>query len=174
MYKHYDYKTKLQILSLYKEGYGCGYISNLLSLSESHVCRLLNRYRNSGEISLKRLNPSEFTVKLKTEVVHQVLEKSLSCEQVALQYGISESAVYSWVSKVKFHGYESLLAIKPKGRPCNPMGRPKKKEPQTETERLQEQVLRLQAENALLKKVKALVETRQAQQRKIGRKPSKN
>ena len=39
---------------------------------------------------------------------------------------------------------------------------------------LQEKVKDLEAENALLKKVKALVEKREAQLREIGSKPSKN
>lgn len=54
------------------------------------------------------------------------------------------------------------------------MGRPKKKEPQTELEKLQAENLRLRAENALLKKVKVLVEEKQARARLNGQKPSTN
>jgi hypothetical protein len=56
------------------------------------------------------------------------------------------------------------------------MGRPKKKKPEemTELELLQLRVKELEAENALLKKVKALVEAREARLKEIGRKPSKN
>ena len=54
------------------------------------------------------------------------------------------------------------------------MGRPKKREPETELERLQAENARLRAENALLKKVKALVEEREARERMSGQKPSKN
>jgi transposase len=54
------------------------------------------------------------------------------------------------------------------------MGRPKKKEPQTELERLQAKNLRLRAENALLKKAKALVEAKKAQALLNGREPSTN
>lgn len=41
-------------------------------------------------------------------------------------------------------------------------------------EELQERLKDLEAENALLKKVKALVEKREAQEQKIGSKPSTN
>ena len=54
------------------------------------------------------------------------------------------------------------------------MGRPKKKEPQTELERLQAENLRLKAENALLKKAKALVEAKKAQALLNGHGPSTN
>ena len=58
----------------------------------------------------------------------------------------------------------------------NDMGRPRKKKPEemTELELLQLRVKELEAENALLKKVKALVEEREARLREIGQKPSKN
>lgn len=54
------------------------------------------------------------------------------------------------------------------------MARPKKKEAQTEFEKLKEENLRLRAENALLKKVKALVEEQEARTRFNGQKPSTN
>jgi hypothetical protein len=54
------------------------------------------------------------------------------------------------------------------------MARPKKKAPETELERLQEEVLWLRAENALLKKVRALVEEERNRARHAGQKPSKN
>ena len=56
------------------------------------------------------------------------------------------------------------------------MGRPKKKalEEMTELERLRYENEYLKAENALLKKVKALVEEEEKRQREAGRKPSKN
>ena len=54
------------------------------------------------------------------------------------------------------------------------MGRPKKREPQTELEKLRARNEWLEAENALLKKVKALVEKEDARLRKLGRKPSKD
>lgn len=56
------------------------------------------------------------------------------------------------------------------------MGRPKKKtlDEMTELESLRYENEYLKAENALLKKVKALVEEREYRLRAIGRKPSKN
>ena len=49
-----------------------------------------------------------------------------------------------------------------------------KEEYEKENERLRKENERLRLENLLLKKVRALVEEREAQNRAIGRKPSKN
>ena len=54
------------------------------------------------------------------------------------------------------------------------MASPKKKGPETEPEKLQAEKLRLRVENALLKKVKALVEEQEARARLHGQKPSTN
>jgi len=49
-----------------------------------------------------------------------------------------------------------------------------KEECEKENERLRKENERLRLENLLLKKVRALVEEREARNRAIGRKPSKN
>lgn len=94
-----------------------------------------------------------------------------------MKYDVSSSQISEWKRIARVHGYDALSIIRPKGRPPkNDMGRPRKKEPDemTELELLQLRVKGLEAENALLKKVKALVEAREARLREIGRKPSKN
>ena len=50
----------------------------------------------------------------------------------------------------------------------------KNSKPLSELERLQKEIQELKTENALLKKVRALVEERNARLRKIGQVPSKN
>ena len=82
-----------------------------------------------------------------------------------------------WRKIAQTHGYDALATIRPRGRPPKrDMGRPRKKKPEemTELERLRYENECLRAENALLKKVKALVEAREARLKEIGRKPSKN
>jgi transposase len=67
-----------------------------------------------------------------------------------------------------------LRDIKPQGTGRKGMGRPKKKEPQTELERLRYENEYLRAENALLKKVRALMEEKEKRLHEIGCKPSKH
>ena len=54
-------------------------------------------------------------------------------------------------------GYEALHNIKPQGTGHKGMGRPRKKEPITELEKLQRENELLRAENAYLKKLRALM-----------------
>ncbi len=95
--------------------------------------------------------------------------------QIYTDYDISPSVFKRLLIKVRSYGYEYLYERRVRGRPPkDPMARPKKKEPQTELEKLQAENLRLKAENTLLKKVKALVEEQEARARLNGQKPSTN
>lgn len=174
MTKHHDELTKRRAIDLYTDGKSGIAIARELSVAERVIHHWLRSYREHGEKSFVKQRYSKCSYEIKSEVVGRVLEKRLSCEQVALDYGISESAVRCWLRKVRSDGYESLSQVKPRGRPPKPMGRPRKKEPQTELEKLELENARLKAENALLKKVQALVEERVARQRAIGQKRSKN
>ena len=103
------------------------------------------------------------------------MEKGVPLSHVRIEYRIGKTALQRWVSTVRKYGYEALAPSKRQGRALKePMGRPKKKEPQTELEGLQAENLRLRAENALLKKAKALVEAKKAQALLNGREPSTN
>jgi transposase len=167
--KKYTLSDKLHVIEFYKEGYGCTTISKKLCIPEKTLMHWLNKYKHQGLLGLEKSKSIRATAEFKKRIVKEVLENLLSCETVALQNIISESAVYSWVTKVKKFGYSSLLEIKHKGRPPKQMGRPKNKAPETELEKLQAEVEYLRAENAYLKKLRALVEEREA--RKSGKKP---
>ena len=79
-----------------------------------------------------------------------------------------------WLKTYRTGGIEALSAIKKRGRPPG-MGRPKKvQKPETELERLQRENRELKVELALLKKVKALVEEKEARLRAIGQGQSEN
>jgi transposase len=57
-----------------------------------------------------------------------------------------------WIRTVAAEGYDGLNQLKRQGRARKAMGRPKKKVPQTDIEKLQDEILHLKAENAYLKK----------------------
>ena len=118
---------------------------------------------------------SDYAFKL--QVVRDIEKNHLTLVQASLKYNVSSSQIYVWQKIARTQGYDALAITRPRGRPPkNDMGRPRKKKPEemTELELLQLRVKELEAENALLKKVKALVEEREARLREIGRKPSKN
>ncbi len=132
----------------------------------------VSRYKAYGEEGLRKSSKGyHFTPAEKERIVLEHVEKGVTLQQLCLRYDVDRSTILSWSRRVRSGG--SLYDTKRRGRPPKgPMGRPKKKEPQTELEKLQAENLRLRAENALLKKVKDLVEEQEAQARPNGQKPS--
>ena len=108
----------------------------------------------------------------KTELVEDIINNGLSLDEAVSKYLIRKDYLRSWISSYEAKGPEGL-------RRKNESKYMKKKRVYTEEELDELEQLRrrnewLEAENALLKKVKALVEAREARQREIGQKPSKN
>lgn len=179
MLQHYPISVKLKAVKLYNQGYGSTTIARKLKVGESTISKWIRKFNSNQQQGLEKQPIIKATPEFKIKLVCEVLEKSLSCERVALKYRVSQSAVESWTRKVRTNGYDSLYLSKPKGRPRKtmPRGRPKKQEPQTELEKLKVELERARTEIALLKKVQALVEQKEAQMLKIaksGLKPSKN
>ena len=168
-YRKHSLSEKLEIVRLYETGMSSISLGKRFAIDERAVRRLLATYRTLGVSGLQKQTPNSVSVDFKQKIVSEILEKSLPFDQVVLRYGVSRSAVRSWVCKVKADGYASLAEIKKRGRPPKDMGRPTKKEPVTEFEKLQDELRYLRAENAYLKKLKALVEHRVA--RESGNKP---
>ena len=109
----------------------------------------------------------------KEKINAENIEKGGTLRQLSLNYDTDSGTIKNWLKKLRSGG--ALYDVKKQGRPPkDPMARPKKKEPQTELEKLKYENELLRTELALLKKVKALVEQRDAQLQKIGQKPSKN
>ena len=100
----------------------------------------------------------------------EYLNEDVTLAELSLRYDYHRDTIRSWVRKYRQNGASNF--VKPVRK--RSMARPKKKAPETELERLQEEVLWLRAENALLKKVRALVEEERNRARHAGQKPSKN
>lgn len=173
MSRYYDLETKMRAVRLYRSGKGSVTIGRKLGVSSSQVLRWVNLCNKDGKKSLSNRN-RVVDQSRKIEAVRLVIEKGISCEQVAIEQDLGRSSVAKWVKAVReSNSYEVL---KKRIKQTNSMGRPKKKrfEDMTELEQLRYENAFLKAENALLKKVKALVEAREQSEQKTGRKPSKN
>lgn len=170
--KH-SYSDKIRVVELYNQGYGSPHISKLLHISDTVVETWLRIYRAKGVLGFKKQPKQMLSIDLKEQVVRDVLENLLSFPSVALKYGVSQSSAYQWVKLVKEEGFSSLKVTQ-QGRIPENMGRPKKKQPETELEKLEAELRYLRAENAYLKKVRALVQERLL--RESGKRPgsSKN
>lgn len=170
--KH-SYSEKLSVVKLYEKGYGSRAISRELSINRSVVQSWLRIYQNQGIFGFDKQPNRVLSVEFKEHVVRDVLDKCLSFPSVALKYGINQSTAHQWVQLVKQEGFSSLKETK-RGRPTTIMGRPKKKQPETDLEKLEEELRYLRAENAYLKKVRALVQERLLRESGKQPKSSKN
>jgi transposase len=83
-------------------------------------------------------------VSFKAKVVRDIVENLLSLQQTAIKYRIGVTTASRWAHLVKSGGYEALI---PLDKPPN-MGRPKKKEPESEVEKQAAELRYLRAENA--------------------------
>jgi transposase len=170
----YTFEEKLDIVSQVKSGKPILRISRELRIREGMILEWVRKYNLYGEIGLLKQPNVRATADFKEEIVRTILEKEVPLVQVVLQYGVSRSALESWVKLVRIHGYAVLHQQKKRGRQPKDMSKSKKHEPETELEKLQMENTRLRAEIALLKKVKALVKEREARERMNGQKPLKN
>ena len=170
------HSTEERLLAVQKclKGYAPKAVGRELGLDEHHVREWLLRYEQEGIVGLQKgpMKRADFAEKCK--IVCEFAEKGVPLHRICAENHVSRSAVESWTRIYKKGGYEALRDIKPQGKGRKGMGRPKKKEPQTELERLRYENEYLRAEVALLKKVKALVEEREKRLRETGRKPSKH
>jgi transposase len=173
MAKH-TFEEKLDIVSQVKKGMPILRISRERHIREGMILEWVRKYDLYGEKGLLKQPYIRPTADFKEEVARIVIEKAVPLTEVVLQYGVSKSALESWVKSVRLEGYAVLHQQKNCGRPPKVMKRSKKPESGTELEKLQVENARLRAENALLKKVKALVQEREARERMSGQKPSKN
>jgi len=170
MYKKHTEKEWIRAFDLYQKHFGPSYISRRTRLDEREIKRKIQQYCDTGVWLTGRLPYTRSTPELKRLVVDAVVKQSLSYGETTIKYGISFSCLQSWLRKFRHGGYEELFTTKPKGRPPQ-MGRPKKikKAPQTDLEKVLRENELLRAENALLKKVRALVEERIAREKGNGR-----
>ena len=160
MYRKHSFKEKLRCMKLLDEGYPMRRLA-----AESGICRnqlyyLRKRYLAYGEDGLRRKERHYASEAEKASVRAEIMGKSLPLDEIYLKYDISEGAIYSW--------------RKTEGKRQLPMAKRKKNTQLTELEELKARNEYLEAENALLKKVKALVEARDAHLKGIGQKPSSN
>ena len=175
--KKHGYAERLKYMHMLENGISRHYIEAHFGISKKLLGYLWGRYQSEGPSGLLKKQNVKADYTFKVQVLRDIEKNHLTLVEASLKYNVSDSQIIVWKKIAKTHGYVSLAITRPRGRPPkNDMGRPRKKKPEemTELELLQLRVKELEAENALLKKVKALVEEREARLREIGRKPSKN
>lgn len=172
MYRHHSFEEKLNIVSKIEQGIPLCRLVSEYNLDRKMVREWFRKYELYGESGLQKQCNVKASYEIKEEAVLLFLDKGLPLSDIGLRYGVSRSQLRKWINL-----YNNGILSQPvaRGRPRKNMGRSKKeKEPVSELDKLHAENARLKAELALLKKVRALVEEREARERMSGRKPSKN
>ena len=170
MKKKEIYPKYVQAMLLMDEGKTANYVMHHLKMGLGTITRIRPIYLQGGELALlNSLNQGPITTERKVEIVEEIEKKGLSLHRATREYGIPERTLERWLKAYREKGAAGL-ARKQKQM---------KKRHRTEAEMDELEMLRrrneyLEAENALLKKVKALVEEREARLRATGQKPSKD
>jgi len=178
MKRSYSLEEKLCAIGFVFQGESARSVSRRFHLGHHILYEWLESYKLQGVDGLKSQGHKKkrLSYEEKCKIVREYKESNLTLYQLSVKYDISNSTISVWVKLVERKGYEALESHKSRHSKTGKrmVKRLPKEEYEKENERLRKENERLRLENLLLKKVRALVEEREAQNRAIGRKPSKN
>ena len=178
MKKEFSLEEKLSAIGLVFQGESARSVSRRLHLGHHILYEWIESYKLLGIAGLK-LKPKKkkrLSSVEKCEIVREYQESELTLFQLSAKYQLSSSIIGNWVKLVERNGFEALESRQSRHFQTGEhmIKRLPKEEYEKENERLRKENERLRLENLLLKKVKALVEEREARNRVIGHGPSKN
>ena len=143
-------------VALFEQGWGDTAVATHLGVSRWSVRSLYRRWCLHGMGALVgKPTKSSYSFEFKLGVVRRVVEDGETAQQVAQDQGLSSrELVRAWVRAYQRYGEHGL---RPKAKGRSPGGgSPPAAGPSTDIERLEQENLRLRAENAYLKKLRAL------------------
>ena len=150
-----------------EEGVSLSDLSIRFGINKHNVEKLISKYKIHGEKIFEKSHKT-LTPEIKLEVINRIMNGE-SKNSLAIEYLIAETQVNDWLKRYKENGYNGLNN-KPKGRPSTMR---KKKEKvvydnpkDKELAELKQRNIELEAEVEALKKLRALVLQRNAQQQK--------
>ena len=150
-----------------KEGISIPNLSSRFGVNRHRIDKLIRRFKLHGEKIFEKRH-RKFTPEFKMEVINRCMSGE-SKTSLAVEYIITEAQIIDWLKKYEENGYNGLKN-KPKGRPA--IMRKKKEEivyddpKDKQLAELKQRNLELEAEVEALKKLRALVLQRNAQQPK--------
>ena len=173
--KKHDYVSLVHYMRMLDDGYSFRYIQDKHGICAKLLKVLRAKYLKEGCSALKKQKYVKADYELKKQIVLDIEKNHITLHGASLKYGVSISSIKVCLKKYRQQGLPALEQTEKCCAPQGRMGRPKKNSrPLTELERLQKENQELKTEIALLKKVRALVEERNARLKEIGRGSSKN
>lgn len=172
-YKKHTYADRLQYIHLIEKGVSINAIHRQYGINSDLLTVLWNKYKQFGKESIRKTGNIRANYEIKRKIVLDIEDNKIPLHAASFKYGASVSQISVWLKLARSQGMDALSIEKKRGRKPV-MGRPKKNSrPLTELEKLQKENEELKTEIALLKKVRALVEERNARLKEIGHGPSK-
>jgi len=170
MYKRnkYDYSFRLRCVKAVLDGKSVRTVAKENGVEDSNLRLWLGFYETYGKTGIKPRGYQKYDPSLKLRVLKAIAKGNLSLRSAAVRFNIpSESVIIKWQKSFSEKGEMGLIA-KPKGRPIKMNGPIKRKrrksaKPLTREEELLQENEYLRAENELLKKLQALVQTKKKQ-----------
>jgi transposase len=138
----------------------------LKGLNESNIRKWVSVYKSDGKTGLLPKKNQVYSISFKLKVLKAIEKEFLSLQETCLKFNIpTNSIIVKWKKDFANFGIEGLQP-KPKGRPksMDNFKRKKRKsdKPLTREEELLLENERLRCENALLKKLQALIQAEEA------------
>ena len=172
--KKHGYAERLKYVRLIEDGMSFDAIHRKYGINFTQLRVLWAKYQEYGVSGLQKSKNIKADYALKKEIVLDIENNHLTLHSASLKYGASSQRISVWLQQYRKGGLAALYSMKKRGRPPGMDRLKKNSKPLTELERLRKEVQELKTEIALLKKVRALVEERNARLREIGHGPSKN
>lgn len=158
----YSIGFKLEVIQ-YHLNNDCGRrrVANHFNLHEGVVRKWIDIYNIHGKEGFEPTPNKSYSFNFKKEVVLTIIEEGLSFTDALYRFKLREVGMLStWLRQYKEHGIDGLKS-KPRGRhKAMPKPQPPKACPNNDSDKTQAELLEelayLRAENAFLKKLKAL------------------
>lgn len=172
--KRHSFEERLGLVKKVKSGYPIKRLAKESGVAFQSLKDWVRIYEQFGSERLRLTSsPTLVSASEKERMCRLFLEKGVPLPQIYIPNNVSRDALSSWIRKVRKDGYDALYGD------CRYTNRPSDMI-QSENEILREELkkaqyenLLLRAENALLKKAKALMEEEESRLKSFGRKPSK-
>ena len=175
---NYSIEEKLCAIGFVFQGESVTSVSRRLHFGHHTLYDWVERYKIVGIDGLKpqRKEQKCFSYEEKCRIVCEYRISNLTLYQFSAKYNISNATLSAWIKLVESKECKALDSHNSSHSQTGMRMVKKlpKEECEKENERLRKENERLRLEILLLKKVRALVEEREARNRAIGRKPSKN
>lgn len=171
MYKRnkYNYEFRLQcVKSVLQKRQSVSEVANEKGIDRANLRLWLGFYEKYGKSGLKPRGKQQYDAAFKQKVLVTIDKELLSLREACFRFNIpSESVIINWRKAYELKGQSGLIP-QPKGRPKKmdkPIKRKKRKsaKPLSREEELVKENEYLRAENELLKKLQALVQTNKKQ-----------